>query len=195
MLSHAILFAGCAASAIAQSTTALPATSGNTMATATVLIGTLTTGLAASVVSASACGDTTYVFECTDTLACSDLPPFSATEGPTHFMFSYTSSTGGAAAGVTQSCSLSGSSYAVCANTFSLSVDGTSSVTSATTTASGSQLQFAQVPITAGANMLATATGSCKTSGSAAAPTDVMEVYKVLVVPAAAALVAAGALM
>ncbi len=108
-------------------------------------------------------------------------------------MFSYTSSTGGAAAGVTQSCSLSGSSYAVCANTVSLSVDGTSTVTSATTTASGSQLQFAQVPITAGANLLAT--GSCKTSGSAAAPTNVMEVYKVLVVPAAAALVAAGALL
>ncbi len=75
MLSLAILFAACAASAIAQSTTTLPATSANTTVTATVLIGTLTTGLAASVVSASACGDTTYVFECTDTLACSDLPP------------------------------------------------------------------------------------------------------------------------
>jgi len=74
MLSHAILFAACAASAIAQSTTTPPASSGNTMATATVLIGTVTTGLAASVVSASACGDTTYVFECTDTLACSDIP-------------------------------------------------------------------------------------------------------------------------
>ncbi|TKA75438.1 hypothetical protein B0A55_04883 [Friedmanniomyces simplex] len=120
---------------------------------------------------------------------------FLVTEGPTDYQISYATSTGGATGAYTESCSLSGSSYAVCVATLSLSADGTKTAVSTTATASGSQLHYGQFPITAGADKLASATGSCMASGNAAVPTGVMEVYKVLVAPAAAALMAAGALL
>jgi hypothetical protein len=62
-------------------------------------------------------------------------------------------------------------------------------VTSSTTTVlSGTEMRYAQVAVTAGAAKLKDA---CTTkSGNAAAPTGVVDVYKVLVVPAAAVMAA-----
>ncbi|KAK5715341.1 hypothetical protein LTR17_016775 [Elasticomyces elasticus] len=194
MWSQTTLLAACAVGALAQSTTTLAQVSSASTAMATVLIGTVTSGLEASVVDADACGGTTYAFTCTDSRECSAAPTFSLTEGPTHHQFSYATSTAGATGSYAESCSLSGSSYAVCVVTLSLSAPGTSTHTKTTVTASGTDLHYGQFPITAGAEKLATATGSCTSSGNAAAPTGVQEVYKVLVAPAAAAVVLAGAL-
>ncbi|KAK3066932.1 hypothetical protein LTR53_016496 [Teratosphaeriaceae sp. CCFEE 6253] len=193
MRSQILLCAAAAAGAFAQSTTTLATSAAGTTATATVLIGTITGGLAGSIVSADGCA-TTYAFSCTDSAECGAAPSFSVTEGPTMYMFSYSTSTAGAKGTYAESCSLSGSSYAVCAATLSLSAQGTSTKTSTSTTLTGSQLHYGQFAITAGAEKLVRA-GSCTQSGNAAAPTGVLEVYKVLVVPAAAAMVAAGALL
>ena len=70
MLSQTLFIAACVVGALAQSTTSAASQNADT-ATATVLIGSVTSGLAGSVVSAAPCGDTTYAFTCTDTDACS----------------------------------------------------------------------------------------------------------------------------
>lgn len=50
-------------------------------------------------------------------------------------------------------------------------------------------MNYYQVPITAGANKV-NGLASCTSTGNAAAPTGVVEVFKVLVVPGAAAILA-----
>lgn len=72
MLSQALVLAACALGAVAQSTTTMASASAVNTATATLLVGSATTGLAASVIAADSC-DTTYNLVCTDTAACSGI--------------------------------------------------------------------------------------------------------------------------
>lgn len=77
----------------------------------------------------------------------------------------------------------------------SLSANGQSTVTKTTATLSGSSLVYGQFPITAGAEKLASATGSCTATANAAVATGVRgvrEMVKVVVVPAAAVAMVAG---
>jgi len=75
MLSKIYLLAACiagataAAGAMSQTPTAQASGTANT-ASATILAGSLTTGMAASVISAGSC-ETTYQLVCTDANACS----------------------------------------------------------------------------------------------------------------------------
>ena len=90
-----------------------------------------------------------------------------------------------------QSCSFAGKTEAVCAGTYSGSSAGFATTTSTTVTVTG---VIEQIPITAGASKLSGAGQCTATEDNAAAPTAISEVYKVLVVPVAAALLG-GALL
>ena len=90
---------------------------------------------------------------------------------------------------VSESCSLDGKTLAVCEASISASANGHHTKTKTTVTRSGNGVHFFQVPITAGANKLK-GLASCTNSGNAAAATAITDVYKVLVVPGAAALMA-----
>ena len=106
-------------------------------------------------------------------------------------MFEISSATqvNGAKATLVESCSLAGTTEAVCSASVYVSADGKHTASSTVSTASGSDF-YAQVPITAGASKIS-GLGQCTaTAGSGAAPTGISEVYKVVVVPAAAALLA-----
>lgn len=116
-----------------------------------------------------------------------------ATYGSDFYEVSSGISSDGAEVTVSASCSLAGTTSAVCVESISLSVDGKQTKTVTTGTLTGAQLPYQQVPITAGASKLAGATGSCTVSGNAAAATGIREIYKVMVFPGAAALLAGAA--
>lgn len=90
-------------------------------------------------------------------------------------------------------CTLEGTTAAVCAGTLSASVDGDATATSVTRTLDKENIHFYSVPITASVGKLADL-GSCTLSVNGAAATGLGQVYKVIVVHSAAALLA-GALM
>ncbi|KAI7214698.1 hypothetical protein KC333_g5875 [Hortaea werneckii] len=192
MLSQSLFaLAACAVATLAQETTSASVTRNSTTPTASILVATsaYTTGFAASVVDADVC-DTTYQVVCTDTLLCRGYAlTISATEGGGTYEASYETSTGGAAGNLYQTCSLgSASSEADCKVTLSLSAGGEQTATTTQEERTGGEVIWAQYPITAGADKLAAATGSCTASNNAAVPTGfaVKDVYKVLVAPAAA---------
>lgn len=110
-----------------------------------------------------------------------------ATYGPSSYEVSTAATVDGTAAILSETCSLDGTTQAVCSASISVSLPGTSTATHSQITLS--DINFYQVPITAGASKLPAST-SC-TNENAAAPTGVTDIYKVLVVPAA--VVAAGA--
>lgn len=123
------------------------------------------------------------------------------TQGPSIYEVAYETSTAGGQVAISESCALDGPSgsftQAVCTYSFMVSVPGTSTASSSSTTIAGTQydFQYAQIPITAGAEKLPSAGASCTATAShgAAAPTGIVkDVYKVLV-PVGAAL--AGALI
>ncbi|KAK4555321.1 hypothetical protein LTR86_007618 [Recurvomyces mirabilis] len=194
MFPQALLFSLCALSASAQLTTSRTASASTEAETTVTLLalGSVTSGLAGSVVAATPCGETTYALTCTDTDVCDGYRlTFAATAGPTDYKITYDTSTAGATGSVAESCSLDGTTKAVCAATVSLSAGGKHTQTKTTSTLTGTQISYAQYPMTAGANLLASGSASCTVSSQAAAPTAALDVYKVLVVPAAAAAVAA----
>ena len=69
------------------------------------------------------------------------------------------------------------------------SASATSTGFSTTNTLTGTHVLYAQVPITAGASKMANL-GTCTETANAAVATGRSEVYKVLIVPGAAALLA-----
>lgn len=90
-----------------------------------------------------------------------------------------------------QTCSLDGTTKAVCSLTESIWGGGGKSTTSTTvTTLTGNALTWWQVPITAGATKLTHPPPCTSSSGSAAAATGFSEVIKIMVIPGAAALLA-----
>ncbi|KAI7253998.1 hypothetical protein KC343_g3872 [Hortaea werneckii] len=218
MLSKSLFaFAACAVATFAQNTTSASMTSNSTTPTASILVAetAYTTGFAASVVDVDAC-DTTYQIVCTDTYLCSGYAlTMSITEGGGVYEASYETSAQGAGGKLYQTCSLgSASSVADCEVTLSLSAGGEQTAATTEEVRTGREVIWAQYPITAGTGKLTAATGSCTASqnaasgnsGNAASSTAtldsaamatgfaVKDVYKVLVVPAAAA-AAAGALI
>ena len=102
-----------------------------------------------------------------------------------------------------QSCSLAGTTSAVCSVSVSVASPGTHTTSTAIVTLPGSDVPFYRVPITAGASKLnglgqCTATANAPSAGSAASSTNAavatgVQRYKVLVVPGAAALLTAAA--
>ncbi|KAI7272289.1 hypothetical protein KC345_g7098 [Hortaea werneckii] len=218
MLSKSLFaFAACAVATFAQNTTSASITSNSTTPTASILVAesVYTTGFAASVVDVDAC-DTTYQIVCTDRYLCSGYAlTMSITEGGGIYKASYKTSAGGAGGELYQTCSLgSASSVADCEVTLSLSAGGEQTATTTEEVRTGREVIWAQYPITAGAGKLTAATGTCTASRNAASGGSVngasstatfdsaavatgfavKDVYKVLVVPAAAA-AAAGALI
>ncbi|KAI7475127.1 hypothetical protein KC351_g10299 [Hortaea werneckii] len=219
MLSKSLFaFAACAVATFAQNTTSASITSNSTTPTASILVAesVYTTGSAASVVDVDAC-DTTYQIVCTDRYLCSGYAlTMSITEGGGIYKASYETSAGGAGGELYQTCSLgTASSVADCEVTLSLSVGGEQTATTTEEVRTGREVIWAQYPITAGAGKLTAATGTCTASRTAASGGGsvngasstvtfdsaakatgfaVNDVYKVLVVPAAAA-AAAGALI
>lgn len=124
------------------------------------------------------------------------------TQGPGLYEVAYETSTLGGQVSISQSCDLDGPSgsftQAVCTYSFDVSVGGRSTSSSSSTTVSGTQydFQYAQIPITAGAEKLPSGPATCTETASpgAAAPTGITkEIYKVIV-PVGAVL-AAGALL
>ncbi|KAK3117135.1 hypothetical protein LTR53_001792 [Teratosphaeriaceae sp. CCFEE 6253] len=160
---------------------------------ATVLAGHITDGLVASIVAADPCA-VTYVFTCGgDDAACDGRGwPYTLTKGLSTYEMRYTTSASGTRAAAWELCSMHGSYSAVCVETVSYSFSGTRSATTVATSAAGAEVTYGQFPITAGASKLAKATGVCTASGNAAVPTGGVEVWKVLVAPAAAVAVVAG---
>lgn len=69
MFRQVLLAAACAAGVLAKSTISAASINDSNTSSATILIGSLTTGFAASIVSADAC-DTTYQIVCTDSTVC-----------------------------------------------------------------------------------------------------------------------------
>lgn len=197
MIYYASLLATLALGVVAQDTTT--EASDQITPTATILAGTqaLTTGIAASVVAADAC-DTTYQLVCTDTLVCyGESVTFTVTANPTEFHYSSSTELSGLHGVAQQSCSIDNEgSSAVCSLGVSVSSADTSTSIQTTTTATGEDFVFGQYPITAGAEKLPASTASCTATDSGAMPTALAlkDVYKVMVVPAAAA-AAAGALL
>jgi hypothetical protein len=106
----------------------------------------------------------------------------------------YVTSAANTAASVTASCTMTGTTYASCVDTLTVTVDGQTTQTTATYVYAGvGNLNFGEVPITAGINALSVSS-SCTGSSKGAAPTVALDVYKVLAVPAAAVM-AAGAFL
>ncbi|KAK3642045.1 hypothetical protein LTR56_010916 [Elasticomyces elasticus] len=181
------------AGAAAQQTTNRALGPDSSRVTATVLAGTLTEGLAGSIIDANPC-DTTYAFACTEGGDDCDGRDWTyyLTKGLSTYQIEYTSSSQGTKGTAYEFCSMHGSFSAVCTETIRLSYNGTRSETATTITASGTDLTYGEFPITAGAHKLAKATGICTTSGNAAVATGSVELLKVIVVPAAAVAMAAG---
>jgi hypothetical protein len=98
-----------------------------------------------------------------------DILQATMTQGPFEYLFDMYSSTSGTVAFASQSCSLQNIGAAVCSMFVSASYNGTSETTTTTATFSGTDLHYAQVPITAGGALLATAGASCVTSSATAA--------------------------
>ncbi|KAK0343447.1 hypothetical protein LTR91_021561 [Friedmanniomyces endolithicus] len=188
------ILALCAANALAQQpTTSLALRPDSNTATATLLAGRITAGLAGSVVSANPCA-TTYAFACTDTAVCdSHTWTYSLTKGLSTYQLQYSSSALGTVGTAYEECSMHGSCYAVCTETQELSYDGMRTAVVTTVTASGSQLSYGLFPITSGAEKLAQATGVCAAGDEAlgVAGRETVEVLKVIILPVVAA-VAAG---
>ena len=86
-----------------------------------------------------------------------------------------------------QACGLDGTTKAVCGLTYSFDTSGSKTASSTVTTLSGHQVVFGPVAITSGALKLANG-ASCTSTSSAAAATAVREIYKLMIVPGAAAL-------
>lgn len=185
-----LIAAALSATALASAVTAPPEKRQSPSPTATVLVGTLSSGFVGSVVGAQ-CSETTIALACTVEEACSGLT-VTATQGPTDYRLVYSTSTDGAQGQISESCKLEGpqnsATSAVCHILYSLSAEGRSTSTSFVTSIPGSSLNYEAVTLTANAGALASAT-ACE-SGSGAAPTAFAQVYKV-VVPIGAAVVGA----
>lgn len=88
-----------------------------------------------------------------------------------------------------QACGLQGTTKAFCSATNIFETSGSKSGWSATTTLSGDEVVFGPVAITAGVVKLSGAnTASCTLANSAAAATAITEVYKLMIIPGAIAL-------
>ncbi|TKA69897.1 hypothetical protein B0A55_07529 [Friedmanniomyces simplex] len=178
------------ASAIAYQTTPRALGPNRGTATATILAGSITGGLAGSVVSANPCA-TTYAFACTDDDTCDGRTwTYSLTKGLSTYEVQYSSSAQGTKGTAHEVCQMHGSYYAVCTETIRLSYDGTKTAMVTTMTASGTELTYGQFPITAGVEKVAQVTGVCTASGNAAVGRETVEVLKVLMLPVAAAVAA-----
>ncbi|KAF2768663.1 hypothetical protein EJ03DRAFT_116489 [Teratosphaeria nubilosa] len=169
---------------------------------ATILFGSISFGIAASVVGAD-CSQATYQMVCTNSDQCSNTETFfstvTITEGPSTYAFTSTTSLPTFTASYVQDCSISNSSFAVCDESVVEGWNATSSTTYAQqTTYHGDQVVLGTFPITAGADVLASAYSSCEgVTGSKGAAVAVAtgvvgarEVYKVLIAPVAAAAIA-----
>ncbi|KAI0469976.1 hypothetical protein GGR56DRAFT_156149 [Xylariaceae sp. FL0804] len=171
--------------------------------TASLFIGGVVAGehFAASVVGVG-CGHTTYVIACTageyvgangQETNCNPAHNASATYSGDFFEISSATDISGTKVTLVESCSLTGSTEAACTTSYGATAGNTKTKTSYSTTYTGdvASNKFFQVPLTAGVAALSTTT-SCTDSG--AMPTGVIDVYKVLVAPAAAAAILGGAL-
>jgi hypothetical protein len=98
--------------------------------------------------------------------------------------------TDGGVGTVLLTCSLVGTVSAVCAETLSASVEGQHTEVAATATLKNVAQYQVQVPITAGADKLSGLASCTSTGNAAAAATGAVDIYKVLIVPGAAALLA-----
>lgn len=86
------------------------------------------------------------------------------TEDATTFNIATGTTISGIQATVSESCSMAGTTSAVCTAAVSLSEAGESTVVKTTTTVTGTDMHYYQIPITGGANML---TSSASVSNSA----------------------------
>ncbi|CZT23420.1 uncharacterized protein RCC_09134 [Ramularia collo-cygni] len=184
---------------------------GSAQTTIAAIVGEAGELLEGSIIAADACA-TTMALSCgADSYLCDSISDvvFTVTQGPEIYEMAYETSTAGGRLTVSQSCDLDGPvgsfTRAVCEYSFLVSVAGTQTKESSTTTIFGTQsdFQYAQLPITAGAEKLPSVSAACTataaaatdtSSGGAAAPTGIRsEIYKVMV-PVGAVL-AAGAML
>lgn len=95
----------------------------------------------------------------------------------------------------TEVCTLNPTTSASCSLSLDMSASGEKTKTTSTYSFEGAEAeaQYFQVPITGGADKLRMAPTTCVSADNAAAPTRAARLYKVVVVPGAAALLAAGA--
>ncbi|KAK3710475.1 hypothetical protein LTR37_010318 [Vermiconidia calcicola] len=121
--------------------------------TATLLLaGNVSSGYAGALIRATSCR-TTYALSCTDNKLCSTYTA-TVTQGAFDYVADYYSSTLGVAAFLSQSCSLLNLASAVCSVYVSVSHNQTATESSTINTVSGADLQYAQVPITVGGELL-----------------------------------------
>lgn len=188
--------------------TLLPSTTGtgglSDVSAQTTISAFVGEGVYGSVVSADAC-QTVLAVQCDDenNYYCSvaaqyGLDEMTYTQRPTAYNFDLTTSLFGINLVASASCDLQGTSPSwtaeVCTASVSARGSGTSTSDSTTTTFNTAPT-LAALSITGGASNLPTGSATCSTNNDgAAAPTASAVVYKVLV-PVAAAVVGAGALL
>ncbi|KAK3713753.1 hypothetical protein LTR37_008239 [Vermiconidia calcicola] len=195
MLTQLFLLASLALGAFAQSSSAVAA-----QTNANLFIDADTDQNFIGSVIAADCSATTYALVCPEgdygsgilSSTCDPSATVRATYGPNYFGISTEAETAGIRATLVETCSLDGTTMAVCSASIGASADGQSTSGTTTITRSGTDVHYFQVPITAGPNKLP-GSASCTSTGAAAAATGTVDVYKVLVVPAAALLAGAGA--
>ncbi|EME83031.1 uncharacterized protein MYCFIDRAFT_215171 [Pseudocercospora fijiensis CIRAD86] len=171
-----------------RATTTAPSVSAQT--TITGIVGSYSSGFAASIVAADPC-ETTLAMQCTDMdeYYCSQAPNvvLTVTQGPSKYEYSYSTRTGGGVLSLAQSCALDYESstikQAVCSAVISISAGRTKTQSSTVETLTASPVfNIKEIPITAGAEKLPSAGASCTaTEEEGAAATQVSQVYKVLV--------------
>ncbi|WPH01949.1 Hypothetical protein R9X50_00480300 [Acrodontium crateriforme] len=112
-------------------------------------------------------------------------------QGASDYSVNYGYSTEGGVISLTETCVFSGTTQASCSSSLTLSLkDVTSTAISGATTVTNPSSLVA--PVASGGDKLTSATGACTSTknNAAAAATGVADVYKVVVVPAAAAMAA-----
>jgi len=181
----AFLCALTALSVLAQDATTTAAAAMSSTNATLPFFNSVTSGMAGSVVAVSGC-DTTYQMSCTDAACSSDFDvTLTATINPSAYQYALSGTLNGVSVTGTQSCSLKGTKKAHCTEVVT-SYHSNSAHTTALTKGYG--INQGKVLMTAGIDKLASATACTVASQAAAAATPLVDVYKVLVVPAAAVL-------
>ncbi|AEO69065.1 0d6956e4-4939-419c-9fc6-a41f88a069f6 [Thermothielavioides terrestris] len=136
----------------------------------------------------NACSDrTVYAIQCTSAgnalgreICGPAAPTVTVTEGPSQFIASYVTETGtlghDAKLTISESCRLKGTTEADCVAAATIEIDGSATGSSSSTVLTGSHVHFYNVPITAGAEKTASATGACTPNAAAGSSLSVVKV-------------------
>ncbi|KAK4553322.1 hypothetical protein LTR86_009622 [Recurvomyces mirabilis] len=173
------------------STTLLSSSSQDVVVTMPFL-NSWSSALAASIIAADAC-QTTMALQCADASACPGLTgTIMATGGPNWYEHNFTTLTNNQATPISESCTFI-AGQATCKDIFQYSLSGATA--SANTTTATMTYSNGTIRVTGGQDKIQAVMGSCTSTHSGARATPAVQVYKVLVIPAAALVAVIGVVM